>query len=69
MYELQVDLVFYDDELVVMVFDIVRWIFSIVVVDIELVGGQLLVVDQQVLVKVDQQVLVNQVVQLKTIWP
>ena len=80
MYELQVNLVFYD-ELVVMVFGS-RAVFSIVVVDVEHVGGQLLdqygvllVVDQQVLVEVDQQVLVeeqvfvNQVVQLKFTWP
>ena len=74
MYELQVDFVFYDDELVVMVFGIVRWVFSIVIVDVEHVGGQLLdqygvllVVDQQVLV--EEQVLVNQVVQLKITWP
>ena len=80
MYELQVD--FYNEELVVMVFGIVTWIFSIVVVNVECVWGQLLdqyevllVVDQQVLVEVDQQVmveeqvLVNQVVQLKITWP
>ena len=70
MYELQVDFVFYDDELVVMVFGIVGRVFSIVV-DIEHVGGQLLdqygvllmEVDQQVLV--EEQVLVDEVVQLK----
>ena len=74
MYELQVNFVFYDDELVVMVFGIVRQVFSIVVVGIENVGGQLLdqygvllVVDQQVLL--EEQVLVNQVVQLKITWP
>ena len=82
MYELQVDFVFYDEELVLMAFGIVGQVFSIVIVDIEHVGGQLLdqygvllVVDQQVLVEVDQQVLleeqvlVNQVVQLKITWP
>ena len=74
--------VFYNDELVVMVFGIVRQVFSIVIVDVECVGGQLLdqygvllLVDQQVLVEVDQQVLVEeqvlvyQVVQLKITWP
>ena len=39
MYELQVDFVFYDDELVVMVFGIVQWVFSVVIVDVEHVGG------------------------------
>ena len=73
MYELQVDLVFYNDELVVMVFGIVGWVFSIVIVDVEHVGGKLLdqygvllVVDQQVLV--EEQVLVDQVVQLEITW-
>ena len=69
MYELQVDLVFYNDKVMV-VFGTVGQVFSIVIVDIEHVGGQLLdqygvllVVDQQVLV--EEQVLVDQVVQLK----
>ena len=74
MYELQVNFVFYDEELVVMVFGIFGQVFSIVIVGVEHVGGQLLdqcrllfVVDQQVLV--EEQVLVNQVVQLKITWP
>ena len=55
MYELQVDLVFYDDDVVVMVFGTVRQVFSIVIMDIELVGGQLLLGDQYgVLLVMDQ---------------
>ena len=57
MYKLQVNFVFYNDDLVVIVFGTVRQVFSVVVVDVEHMGGQLL--DQYGVL------LVDQVVQLK----
>ena len=76
-------LCFYNDKLVVMVFGIVRQVFSVVIVDVECVGGTTVgliwgvvgggstgvggEVYQQVLV--EEQVLVDQVVQLKITWP